>query len=113
MPNPILILIVTQILFTTSDFIAKYFMTRFGFNLNNFLSIWFIVYVLIRILATFGQLYIFTQLGLGRTMALMGAVSLVLSASLAFLLLGEIITTAQYIGITLVVIAFLALAFVK
>jgi len=113
MLNPILILIITQTLFTISDLIGRYFMSRYGFTVNNFISFWFLVYILIRILATFGQLYIFTQFGLGKTMSLFAAVSIALSTALAFLLFNEIVTPVQYVGITLAVLAFLTLAFVK
>jgi len=113
MINPILILIVTQVLFTTSDLMGRYFMSRYGFTFNNFFSFWFLVYMVIRIPATFGQLYLFTQLDLGRTMALFGAVSIILSTTLAFLLFKEIVTPGQYIGMSLAVLAFLALSFVK
>ena len=113
MINPIIILILTQILFTTSDLLGRYFMSKNGFVLSNFISIWFLIYMLIRTLATFGQLYVFTQFGLGKKMALFGAVSLVLSTALAYLLFKEVITSAQYIGISLVVLAFLTLAITK
>jgi len=113
MLNPILILIATQSLFTVSDLMGRYYMSRHGFNLVNFISFWFLSYMIIRILATFGQLYIFTQFGLGKTMSLFGAVSIALSTALAFLLFKEILTTTQYIGITLAILAFFTLSFVK
>lgn len=113
MLNPILILIITQLLFTTSDLMGRYYMSRYGFHLLNFISFWFLIYIIIRILATFGQLYIFTQFGLGKTISLFGAVSITLSIILAFLLFKEILTPAQYIGVTLAILAFLILSFVK
>lgn len=111
--NPILVLIVTQVLFTTSDLMGRYFMSKNGFVFNNFISLWFLSYMLIRTFATFGQLYIFTQFGLGKTMAMFGAVSLFLSTVLAYLLFKETISNTQYIGITLVILAFLTLSLTK
>jgi multidrug transporter EmrE-like cation transporter len=111
--HPILVLILTQILFTTSDLMGRYYMSRHGFTLRNFLSVWFVVYLLIRIPPTFGQLYVFTQSNLGKTMALFGAVSIVLSSLLAYLLFSEILTPPQYVGITLAILAFLTLTLVK
>jgi len=113
MPNPIIILIATQALFTLSDFIGRYFMSRQGFTLSSFLSLWFFIYFTIRLIATFGQLYIFTQFGLGKTMAIFGATSIALSTILAFFLFKEIVTPLQYIGITLAILAFLTLSFTK
>jgi multidrug transporter EmrE-like cation transporter len=113
MLNPILILIGTQILFTSSDLMGRYFMSKYGFTLSNFSSLWFLVYMLIRIPATFGQLYIFTQMNIGKTMSLFGAVSIVLVTVLAFLLFKETITSVQYIGITLAILAILTLTLVK
>lgn len=69
--------------------------------------------MLIRIPATFGQLYLFTQMNLGKTMALFGAVSIILSTGLAFFLFQENITPAQYVGITLAILAILTLALLK
>ncbi len=85
-------------------------MEKGGFVLANFLTSWFALYFLIRMLAMFGQLYVFTHVELGRTMALFGAVSIVLSNILGFLLLGELLTTTTYVGIMLAVVAFLVLA---
>ena len=113
MPNPILILVITQTLFTASDFMGRYYMSRYGFTLTNFISFWFLVYIVIRTIATFGQLYIFTQFGLGKTMSLFGAVSIALSTVLAVLLFKEIVTPVQYAGITLAILAFLTLGFLK
>jgi len=100
-------------LFTASDLIGRHFMSQHGFNLSNFTSLWFLIYLLIRIPATFGQLYIFTQLNIGKTMSLFGAVSIILSTGLAFLLFKETITTAQYIGITFAILAILTLGLLK
>ena len=113
MLNPILILIGTQILFTSSDLMGRHFMSQYGFTLSNFTSLWFLVYMLIRIPATFGQLYVFTQLNLGKTMSLFGAVSIILATGLAFLLFKETITPVQYVGITLAILAILVLTLVK
>jgi uncharacterized membrane protein len=63
-------------------------------------------------LATFAQLYVFANVQLGRSIALLGAASMVLSNLLAFLPLGESLSLSAYLGVALVVAAFLCLAFV-
>ncbi len=110
---PILIVILTQLLFTTSDLIARNYMPKQGFVLASFISGWFLIYFIIRIFATFGQLYVFTAIELGKTMALFGATSIVLSSILGFLILRENLSIGAYIGISLSVTAFLVIALVK
>jgi hypothetical protein len=107
----IAILVLSQLFFTTSDLIARYNMTKLGFQFSTFFSLWFLGYFLIRTIAMFGQLYVFSNIQLGKTMGLFGAVSIILSNALGFLLLKEILTPESYIGITLAIIAFVILAF--
>lgn len=106
---PIIIIIGTQLLFTVSDLLARTYMPKQGFALTTFLSGWFLVYFSIRIIAMFGQLYIFTAVELGKTMALFGAVSIILANLLGFLVLKEVLTPGAYIGITFAIIAFIVL----
>lgn len=108
--NPVLIVILTQLLFTTSDILARYNMKSGGFNLNNFISIWFVSYFLIRIIAMFGQLYVFSNVELGKTAALFGVSSIVIANIVGFLLLGEILSVKAYIGVSVAIIAFLIMA---
>jgi drug/metabolite transporter superfamily protein YnfA len=106
----IIIIIVSQLLFSLSDFMGRYYIGRYGFNVAAFITPWFLIYTLLRTVATFGQLYAFTQSGLGRTMALFGAVSIVMSNLLGWLLLGEILAPWTYVGISLAIFAFLIIA---
>ena len=108
---PIVIIIVTQLLFTTSDLLARTYMPKQGFVLAAFLSGWFLLYFFIRVVAMFGQLYVFTVVELGKTMALFGATSIILANILGFLVLKEVLSPGAYIGVTLAVLAFLVLAF--
>ena len=109
----ILIIIVTQLLFTGSDLLARYNMPKFGFRFSAFLSMWFIIYFLIRTIAKCGQLYIFTTKELGKTMALFGAISIILSNLLGFLILKEVLPIGVYVGVSFAVVAFLILAVSK
>jgi len=109
----ILIIIITQLLFTGSDLLARYNMPKLGFRFAAFFSAWFIIYFLIRTIAMFGQLYIFTTIELGKTMALFGAVSIILSNLLGLLILKEVLPVVVYIGVSFAVVAFLILAVSK
>ena len=107
---PLITIIGTQLLFTISDLLARTYMPKQGFGLATFLSGWFLAYFSIRIIAMFGQLYVFTAIDLGKTMALFGATSIVLANLLGFLVLKEVLSPGVYIGVTLAAIAFVVLA---
>jgi uncharacterized membrane protein len=112
MSSPLWILVGSQLLFTTSDLTARAHMRGAGsFSAANFLSPWFLAYMLVRTVATFGQLYVFSQAQLGRTMALFGATSIVLSNVLGLLVLGETLSAPAYVGVALAALAFAVLAF--
>jgi hypothetical protein len=113
MKYSILVIIVTQLLFTGSDLLARYNMPKLGFKFTAFLSTWFILYFLIRTIAMFGQLYIFTTIELGKTMALFGAISIILSNLLGLLILKEVLPIGVYLGVSFAVLAFLILAVSK
>ncbi len=81
-----------------------------GFSISSFLSLWFLGYVVIRNIAMLGQLYVFSRIELGHTIALFGATSIVLANVLGYLLLREILTPAAYVGIILAILSFLVLA---
>lgn len=110
---PLFIIIGSQLLFTISDLLARHNMQLSGFKTATFLSWWFLVYAAIRTIATFGQLFIFTQMEVGRTMAMFGATSLVLVNLLGFLILGEKLSLPVYFGIMLAVVAVLIVGFSK
>ena len=107
---PLLIIILSQLLFTTSDIIARTFMPKFGFTIASFLSLWFLIFFIIKIIAIFGQLYVFTTIELGKTMALFGATSIILSNIFGILLLKEILSIKAYLGVIFAVFAFFILA---
>ena len=108
--SPVLIIVVTQLLFTMGDLIPRANMRHSPFALSTFLRWWFAAYFLIRQVAMFGQLYVFSALQLGKTMALFGATSIVVVNVLGVLLLGEILSTQAYLAIALVVFAFVLLS---
>ena len=108
---PVIILVVSQMLYTTGDFMGRVYMARYGFCAAAFLTWWFAAYFILRTIAMVGQLYVFTTMPLGKTMALFGAVSILLSNTLGLLLLKEVLSPAAYIGVTLAIVAFVILAF--
>lgn len=105
--NIFLIIIGSQLLFTTGDLLARYNMRANGFKLSTFIAWWFLVYVAVRCVATLGQLFVFSNMEVGKTMAVYSASSLVLVNVLGFFLLGEKLSLPVYLGIMLAVAAIL------
>ena len=110
-PKAVYILVGTQCLFTLSDVMGRTYMARYGFKAASFLSLWYLIYMLVRQVATFGQLYVFASIQLGKTMALFGAVSIVLSNIVGLLYLGEKLPFQSYLGVLMAILAFLIMAF--
>lgn len=108
--SPLLIVVATQLLFTTGDLLARAHMRQGPFAISNFLSWWFLGYFLLRQVATFGQLYVFSALQIGKTMALFSATSIVLVNVLGVFLLGEVLSVRAYLAVGLVVLAFIVLS---
>ena len=108
--NPVFLIVITQILFTSSDIIGRYLMSTSGFSAQSFFSGWFLLYFLLRNIAMFGQLYVFSKIELGHTMALFGAVSIILANGLGYLFFREVLSTQVYIGVILAIIAFVILS---
>ncbi len=107
--SPILAIVATQLLFTMGDLLARANMRHSPFALSTFLSWWFVLYFAIRQIAMFGQLYVFSLLQIGKTMALFSATSLIVVNVLGVLLLGEVLSAQTYLAIGLVVLAFIVL----
>jgi uncharacterized membrane protein len=108
--SPVLVIVATQLLFTTGDLIARAHMRHSAFSVATFLSGWFVTYFAIRQVAMFGQLYVFSALQVGKTMALFSATSIVLVNVLGVLLLGEVLSAKAYLAVAMVVLAFVILS---
>lgn len=104
------LIVLVQALYTSGDLLARANLKLTGFSPGAFWSKWFLVYAALRLAATFGQLYVFAHVELGRSMALFGAAAIVFSNLLGFLLLQETLSLSAYAGVSLAVVAFLVLA---
>jgi uncharacterized membrane protein len=111
MPHILLILVGTQLVYSISDFMGRYYMSKHGFHAASFVMPWFFWYQLIRQVAMFGQLYVFAAIPLGKTMAMLGATSIVISNVLGILFLKEVLSPVAYVGVMMAVIAILIMAF--
>jgi multidrug transporter EmrE-like cation transporter len=108
--SPAVIIIGSQLLFSISDVIGARAMKAQGFTPAAFLTWWFLSYTVIRQAAVFGQLYIYANMELGRSVALFGAGSIVIGNVMGFLLFKETLSLPAYVGVSLAICAFLALA---
>ena len=108
--SPYSMAVMAQALFTAGDLLARANMRSGGFTLANFCTWWFALYFALRQLAMFGQLYIFSTVQLGKTIALFGAISIVFSNALGLLLLSETLTPLTYLGVALAILAFTILS---
>lgn len=105
----VVILIVSQVLFSIADLLARSNLSKTGLSAQALLSWWFLCYMFLRTLCMFGELYVFSRVDLGKTTALFGAASIVIANSLGMLLLGEFLSPIGYIATMLAVTAFVLL----
>lgn len=110
MSNIVWIILGTQICFTAGDLLARAQLAKSGFQLNAFLSWWFFGYVLLRTVATIGQLYVLSNAKIGQTMALFGAISIVIANVAGYLVLRETLSPVAYLGVALALSAFIVLS---
>jgi len=110
MTVPVVVVILSQLLFTGGDLWARSVLTKHGFHISTFISVWFLGYIVLRTLATFGQLYVLSNVKLGQSMALFGAASIIIANALGFLVLKEVLSPVVYVGVSLAAAAFLFLA---
>jgi len=109
----IIILVCSQILFTITDVMAHAYLRTHGFHLTSFLAPWFAIYVVLKIIATFGVLYILANVDLAKAMSLLAASSLILVNVLGVLMFQEILPVVEYAAVMLAILAFLIIAVVR
>jgi hypothetical protein len=111
--SPTVVVVGTQLLFTIGDLMARANMRKHGFSVAAFMNLSFLIYIVSRQVATVGQLYVLATVPIGKTMALFGAVSIVLGNVLGVLLLRDLVSARSYAGIALAIVAFTVMSFGK
>jgi len=111
--RPLLVLVLSQALFSCGDLLARNFMPKLGFHVGAFVSAWFLAFMVIRTVATFGQLYVFTHFQLGRAAATFAAANLVLANVLGLIFLGELLPLAAYGGVVLAIVSIYVVVYAK
>jgi len=103
-------ILISQSLFIVSDILARHYMQKLGFHFASFLTLWFVAYTLVRLLATMFELYVLTSTGLGKAFTLIAVTALVLTNLAGYLLFGEVYSVGVYVGIALAIAAFVVVA---
>ncbi len=109
--HPLIVVVACQALFTTGDLLARSRLRTLGFTPQAFTSWWFLGYLGLRTLATFGQLYVLSRVFVTRTMPMFTATSVLMTVTLGALILGEKLTLGGVLGICCAVAAVLLLTF--
>lgn len=73
--KPLLVVIASQVRSPAGDLLARLKMRQHGFDADAFVSWWFVGYMLVRTLATSGQLWVLSKLVLGRALPMFVASS--------------------------------------
>lgn len=111
--KPVFVVIASQLLFTSGDLLARTKMRQLGFHADAFLSWWFVGYLAVRTLGTFGQLWVLSKLVLGHAMPMFSAVAVVLSMVLSVTVLQEGLTVRTVVGGGLAVAALVTLTLAR
>lgn len=109
-PPPIVIVVATQLLFTISDFLARANLKDMPFSVSILWTRWFVAYMVIRQVATLGQLYALANIELGRSAGLFALTSLLLANAVGVFFLHDSLSARQYLGVTVGALGFLLLA---
>lgn len=108
--NPTVVLLISQGIFTATDLLGRYGMRGTGEFVEKITKPWFILFIVGHGIASVGQLYIFSRFEIGKTVALFGAVSIMMAGTLGILLLKETISVRGYFALVFAILAFCILA---
>jgi len=100
-----MILVISQVLFTFSKLWAKYHLSCEEGFLGCLHIEWLFVYICIHTVATFMQLYVFKTTNILKAMAFFAGVSLLLTISLGYTILNEILDWRDFLSVLLVLSA--------
>ncbi len=109
--TPYIIVIVIQVLFSTSNVIARLQMRDQQWGVHLLSQPWLYLYFLMQLSGIVLQLYVFTTFELGKTATLMSVVAIITSVVLGWLVLSEKLAPSTYVAIVMAVIAFILLAY--
>jgi len=108
----VLIIFGSQILFALGSLLARHFIKDHPItSVQSIMAAWFVVYLLIRLIATLMELFVLSRVNLGQTVALAGVVGLVTANLMGVFFLGEVLSWQAYFGIGFAIVAILLLSY--
>lgn len=111
MVRPIVIALVAQAAYSASDVLARSELRAAGFTLPNLLRAWLVLFLVLRVGALAGQMFVFATVDLARTAVLFGVGSILVANVLGVLLLREVLSVRAYIGVVVAIAAFVIVGF--
>jgi drug/metabolite transporter (DMT)-like permease len=99
--SPLIVILITQFLFSLTDLLARAHLKHLAFTPASFMQPWFIWYILTRAIFTFAQFYVFTKIDLGKTSTLFAITAIIMSNILGVLFLKEVLSVKDYLGVAL------------
>jgi len=108
--SPIIVILITQLIFSGTDLLARGHLRSTNLGVSSFLQPWFIWYAVIRVASTAAQFYVFTKIDLGKTITLFSVAGIIFANILGVLFLKEVLSTKDYVGVVLAIIALIILS---
>jgi drug/metabolite transporter (DMT)-like permease len=109
--TPVLILLGAQLVFSSKDLIARGLVKNHNFNLQLFHRPLFYLMIVLQVVGITLQLYVLSNYNLSRAMTGFAMLSILFSAALGLLVLGEDISGTMYIALVLAFASLLVLVF--
>lgn len=100
-----MLIFITQILFTFTALWAKHHLSGTESFADSLKETWLVTYISVYMIATFMQLYVFKTTNIFKAMAFFSGFSLILTVTLGYFLLGEILDWRDITSIALVLTA--------
>ncbi len=108
--SPVVVILITQLIFSATDLLARAHLKGQPFSLQSFTQLWFIWYIIVRAGSTFAQFYVFSKVDLGKTVTLFSIAGIIFANLLGVLVLKEVLSFKDYVGLFLAITAFLILS---
>lgn len=107
---PVIVAIMGQLVFSIADILGRANLRGKPFALETMEGKWLVPWLACHFFGMAVQVYLFTTVPLGRAIGLMALVSLVLSNLFGYMLLKEVLTPVQYLGLGFGVMALVCLS---
>lgn len=101
----LILLVITQAMYSLSDLGKKVYGTEVGFNVGLLKHVPFMIAMIVPFIALMIQVYVLTRYELSRTMITLGVLNVLFASGLGVMVLKEKLSTLNYLGIVFAVLA--------